>query len=51
MGHDWGSMLAWAFASALPERTSVLIAMSNGHPNGFFSANIKAGYRQRQLSW
>ena len=34
IGHDWGSMLAWAFASAMPERTNILIAMSNGHPNG-----------------
>ena len=49
VGHDWGAMLAWAVASALPERTSVLVAMSNGHPSGFFAH--KNGYRQRQLSW
>jgi pimeloyl-ACP methyl ester carboxylesterase len=32
VGHDWGAVLAWAFASAHPERTAALVAVSVGHP-------------------
>lgn len=49
MGHDWGACLAWAVAAALPERTSLLCAISVGHPGAFF--DNEDGARQRQLSW
>ena len=49
IGHDWGAILAWAVAAGLPERTSLLVAISVGNPNGFF--NHEDGYRQKQLSW
>ena len=49
IGHDWGAMLAWAVAASLPERTSLLVAISVGMPSGFF--NHEDGYRQKQLSW
>ncbi|WP_380169390.1 alpha/beta fold hydrolase [Jannaschia sp. R86511] len=32
VGHDWGAVLAWAFAAARPERVDRLVAVSVGHP-------------------
>ena len=31
-GHDWGAIVAWFFASAHPEMTESLTALSVGHP-------------------
>ena len=31
-GHDWGAIVAWFFASAHPEMTKSLTALSVGHP-------------------
>ena len=31
-GHDWGAIVAWFFASAHPEMTRTLTALSVGHP-------------------
>lgn len=31
-GHDWGAIVAWFFASAHPEMTKTLTALSVGHP-------------------
>ena len=49
VGHDWGAILAWAVAAALPQRTSMLCVLSVGHPDGFFKH--EEGVRQKQMSW
>jgi pimeloyl-ACP methyl ester carboxylesterase len=35
VGHDWGAMVAWATAAALPERVRTLTAVSVPHPAAF----------------
>jgi pimeloyl-ACP methyl ester carboxylesterase len=47
VGHDWGSALAWATASLVPDRVDHLVAMSVGNPMAFGSA----GLPQREKSW
>jgi pimeloyl-ACP methyl ester carboxylesterase len=34
LGHDWGGMVAWAFALAHPDLTDRLIILNLPHPNG-----------------
>lgn len=48
VGHDWGAAVAWATASFAPERVDRLVAMSVGHPSGFFASG---GMTQREKSW
>lgn len=47
VGHDWGAVIGWAFASLLAPRTAGLAALSVGHPMSF----SKAGFEQRAKSW
>jgi pimeloyl-ACP methyl ester carboxylesterase len=47
VGHDWGAGVAWALAALVPERVERLVAMSLGHPAGFFSDPLE----QRERSW
>lgn len=47
VGHDWGSAVAWALATALPDRVDHLVALSVGHPAAFRSA----GFQQYARSW
>ena len=35
VGHDWGALVAWAFASRHPERLHTLTAVSVPHPKAF----------------
>ena len=35
VGHDWGAVVAWAFASRYPERLLTLTAVSVPHPRAF----------------
>lgn len=35
VGHDWGALVAWAFASRHPERLHTLTAVSVPHPQAF----------------
>lgn len=35
VGHDWGGMVAWNFAFALPQMTERLIVLNLPHPRGF----------------
>lgn len=35
VGHDWGALVAWAFASKHPERLHTLTAVSVPHPKAF----------------
>ena len=34
VGHDWGGVVAWNFAFALPQMTNRLIVLNLPHPNG-----------------
>jgi pimeloyl-ACP methyl ester carboxylesterase len=34
VGHDWGGMVAWQFAMALPQMTENLVVLNLPHPNG-----------------
>ena len=34
VGHDWGGMVAWSFAVALPQMTDKLIILNLPHPRG-----------------
>ena len=47
VGHDWGAVVAWLFATFVPERVERLVAVSVGHPRAFAGA----GFAQKQLSW
>jgi pimeloyl-ACP methyl ester carboxylesterase len=47
VGHDWGAVVAWLFASFEPTRTRSLTAMSVGHPATFAWPTL----RQRERSW
>jgi pimeloyl-ACP methyl ester carboxylesterase len=47
VGHDWGAVLAWTLAAMIPDRVERLVALTVGHPNGFFADPIG----QRRLSW
>jgi pimeloyl-ACP methyl ester carboxylesterase len=47
VGHDWGSNLAWATASFLPDLVDRLAAISVGHPTAFCSG----GLDQQLKSW
>jgi pimeloyl-ACP methyl ester carboxylesterase len=48
VGHDWGAAVAWAVGSLAGDRVDHLVAMSVGHPTGFFAG---PGYAQREKSW
>lgn len=48
VGHDWGSALAWAFATFAADRTDHLVAMSVGHPASFRAGN---DFEQHEKSW
>lgn len=49
VGHDWGSSLAWAFASLYPDRTLTLVGMSVGNPTGYFKGDH--ANEQKLKSW
>ncbi len=34
VGHDWGGMVAWAFAAQFPKMTERLVILNLPHPNG-----------------
>ena len=47
VGHDWGAVTAWLFASLYPDRARSLVALSVGHPGALQTA----GYEQYARSW
>lgn len=47
VGHDWGAVLGWTLAAFMPERVERLVALTVGHPSGFFADPIT----QRERSW
>ena len=49
VGHDWGAVVAWAYAAARPERLASLAPLSVPHPAAFLRA--LATSRQFLSSW
>lgn len=49
VGHDWGGGVAWAVASAHPERIASLSVVSTPHPKALFKSFLTS--RQMFLSW
>jgi len=47
VGHDWGAVLGWALAAAMPTLVHSLVAMSVGHPSAFKNPPLS----QREKSW
>ncbi|WP_055589129.1 alpha/beta fold hydrolase [Streptacidiphilus griseoplanus] len=47
VGHDWGAVIAWVFASAKPDRVAGLVCLSTGHPASY----RRAGREQREKGW
>jgi pimeloyl-ACP methyl ester carboxylesterase len=47
VGHDWGAAVAWAMAGLAPQRVERLVALTVGHPAGFFTDAMG----QRERSW
>ena len=43
VGHDWGAILAWTFATAMPDRVSSLTALSLGHLAAYQGSRLGAG--------
>lgn len=49
VGHDWGGIVAWAFASKYPERCRTLTSLSTPHPGAFRSVSLRS--TQLLKSW
>ncbi len=49
VGHDWGGVVAWAFAARYPERTLSLTSVSTPHPRALLRSVFKSN--QLFLSW
>lgn len=47
VGHDWGSIAAWAFAGWEPDRVPRLVVISVGHPRSFARPSLA----QLRKSW
>ncbi|MBI1317482.1 MAG: alpha/beta fold hydrolase [Candidatus Hydrogenedens sp.] len=50
VGHDWGGVVAWAFAAFYPERTNCLVSLNSPHPQAFQDA-CRRGLKQLRMSW
>jgi pimeloyl-ACP methyl ester carboxylesterase len=47
VGHDWGAVVAWAFATFAPASVDHLVVLSVGHPSTFRDGD----FEQHQRSW
>jgi len=50
VGHDWGGVVAWAFAAFYPERVIKLASLNSPHPQAYQDA-CKRGFKQLRMSW
>ncbi len=51
VGHDWGGLVAWAFAFAHPERVRTLTAVSTPHPRAFATALTSDADQQERSTY
>ncbi|MFE3494723.1 alpha/beta fold hydrolase [Streptomyces sp. NPDC059175] len=51
VGHDWGGMVAWALASAYPERLHTLSALSTPHPHALYRALNNSSDQQERSKY
>jgi len=51
VGHDWGGIVAWAFAMLHPEATERLVACNAPHVGAFAGLTPEERLRQLQMSW
>ncbi|MBX9579660.1 MAG: alpha/beta hydrolase, partial [Gemmataceae bacterium] len=49
VGHDWGGLIAWQFATAHPEKVARLVILNLPHPNGL-ARELAANPTQRKSS-
>ena len=50
VGHDWGGVVAWAFAGFEPGRTATLVSMNAPHP-GAYTLTCRKHFKQVKMSW
>lgn len=50
VGHDWGAVVAWAFAATHPKRLEKLAILNGPHPDAYVET-LKAHPRQLAMSW
>lgn len=50
VGHDWGGVVAWAFAAHYPERVQKLVVLNAPHMKAYYDA-LRRPSRQIFMSW
>ena len=51
VGHDWGGVVAYAFAHRFPERVDKLVVMNAPHINAYFDSLRRGNWAQVRKSW
>ena len=51
VGHDWGGVVAYAFAHRYPERVDKLVVMNAPHTNAYFDSLRSGNWAQVRKSW
>jgi pimeloyl-ACP methyl ester carboxylesterase len=51
VGHDWGGMVAWSFATTHPEMTDRLVVLNLPHPNGLLRELATNPQQQRNSQY
>lgn len=51
IAHDWGGLVAWALASAHPQRLRTLSVLSTPHPSALYSALNSDGDQEERSQY